>query len=122
MPHQGSRAAGAWPVGIGGKAFKQAALAGRPPGVERRTEQGQQPGALVLQEGALGLKPEPNGGLVYAGRTYRRPRRALAGTKGQTGWSLVPRQLERALRGKAWCQITARGCSSKRSLTFLWFF
>ena len=109
-------------MGIGGKAFEQAALAGRPPGVERGTEQGQQPGALALQEGALGLKPEPSGGLVYAGRTYKRPRRALAGTKGQTGWSLVPRQLERALRGRLGARAQARGCSSKRSLKFLWLF
>lgn len=98
-------------MGIGGKAFEQAALAGRPPGVERGTEQGQQPGALALQEGALGLKPEPNGGLVYAGLplqeakagTGRNKRAnwmepgAKAAGEGPEGEGLVPDRSRRLL-------------------------
>lgn len=80
-PHWGS-----WVVGIGRKAFEQAAPAGRPREVERGTGGGQQPGALALQGGALGLKPKPSGSLVYSRRTYKRRAKTSTGRNQRVNW------------------------------------
>ena len=51
-----------------------------------RDREGSAAWALVLQGGALGLKPEPSGSLVYSRRTYKRRAKAGTGRDPRVNW------------------------------------
>lgn len=51
-----------------------------------RDREGSAAWALALQGGALGLKPEPSGSLVYSRRTYKRRAKAGTGRNQRVNW------------------------------------